>query len=228
MNIYGLQKLTLLDYPGKTACTIFLAGCNMKCPFCHNSELINGTAHCNYKEEDIFKFLESRKNLLDGVCITGGEPLTNYGLFYLLEDIKVMGFKAKLDTNGSMPDRLAELISHNLVDYIAMDIKNSLDKYPMTVGRKINLDPIKKSIDIIKHCGVEYEFRTTVVDNFHEPEDFYDIGNLIQNAEKYYLQSFVMRGSVIDKSLKSPSIDKLEKCAEIARTKVKYVDIRGV
>lgn len=229
MNIYGLQKLTLLDYPGHTACTVFTPACNFNCPYCHNSELIS-TNEARYSKEEFFKFLESRKGILDGVAITGGEPTIQEDLFRFVYKIKEMGFKVKLDTNGTNPFALECLFHDNLIDCVAMDIKNTFDKYELSIN--VAFTPLKRhlierSIDLIRSKAPDFEFRTTVIDELHDPEDFAIIGEMIGKDSKYFLQSFVMSDNVRDKSLNAPSIDKLRKCAEIARTKVDFVQIRG-
>ena len=229
MNINGLQKLTLLDFPGKTACTVFLAGCDMRCPFCHNSELIDGTAEVIMDEKDLLKFLNTRQGLLDGVAFTGGEPLMRKDLPELMREIKKLGYTIKLDTNGQHPDALKPLIEEHLIDYIAMDVKNSPEKYPETSGFvNVNLDKIKESINIIMNSGVDYEFRTTVVNELHDESSFEGIGKLISGASKYFLQAFIDRDSVAFSGFTSPSKEQLEKYASIAMKYVQNVEIRGV
>ncbi len=164
MNIHGLQKVTLLDFPGKVACTVFLAGCNYRCPYCHNSELIDPAAEPIMTDIELLEFLKSRIGRLDGVAITGGEPLFKRETRELIKKIKDIGFPVKLDTNGCFPTALERLIAEGLVDYVAMDIKNSPDKYPETVGLDaISLEPVNKSIEILLSSGCDYEFRTTVI-----------------------------------------------------------------
>ena len=165
IKISGIQKLTLLDYPEHTACTLFVPYCNFRCPFCHNSELLSGDAEF-YDENEIFAFLKKRKGVLEGVCITGGEPTIYTDLDRFIRDIRALGYRIKLDTNGYMPDRLGALVNEGLLDYIAMDIKNSPERYAETAGLPIDsfdISPIEQSIDIIKNSGVKYEFRATVV-----------------------------------------------------------------
>lgn len=196
MLIGGLQKLTLIDYPGKIACTVFTVGCNFRCPFCHNPELID-RAKFNLSgiitEEDFFKFLESRKGLLDGVCVTGGEPTLHQDLPQFLKKIKDLGFFVKLDTNGTTPEVISSLINNRLLDYIAMDVKNSLSEtnlYEKTVGTAFNLENIKKSVKLIMGSGIDYEFRTTVVPGLHTEENILSLAAEIRGAKKYYLQQF--------------------------------------
>lgn len=169
MTINGLQKLTLLDYPGKVACTIFFAGCNFRCPFCHNASLVLAPAEAEQiSEETVLAFLKKRQGVLDGVCITGGEPLLQPELPAFIEKIRALGYAVKLDTNGYFPARLQQLIDAGLVDYIAMDVKNAPEKYPQTVGiSPFDLSPVLKSMEILRTCGMPFEFRTTVVHGLH-------------------------------------------------------------
>lgn len=196
--ISGFDKLSLLNYPGHIACTIFTSGCNFKCPFCHNSSLINNDSE-HLEENDIIQYLDKRKNILEGVCITGGEPLIHKGIVEFISKIKKMGYKVKLDTNGSNPVLLQKLIDKNLIDYVAMDIKNTFGKYELTNGVKTNIDNIKKSIDILKN-NVEHEFRTTIVKEFHTLKDLASICKLVEGSN-YYLQNFEMSDGVLNKSL---------------------------
>lgn len=191
MVIGGLQKLTLIDYPGKIACTVFTVGCNFRCPFCHNPELVD-LAGCQniINETDFFDFLKSRQSLLDGICITGGEPTLHHDLPNFLKKIKELGFLVKLDTNGTDPDVLENLFKNGLIDYIAMDIKTSLSSYEKVVGAKVNLEKIKKSRQFIMGSGLDYEFRTTVVPGLHAEADIMAIAKELSGAKKYYLQQF--------------------------------------
>ncbi|MBO7690311.1 MAG: anaerobic ribonucleoside-triphosphate reductase activating protein, partial [Clostridia bacterium] len=180
MKLHGLQKMTLLDFPGRVACTVFLGGCDFRCPFCHNYELVDGTEPPVMEDTEFFDFLESRKGLLDGVAVTGGEPCLHRDLPAFLERVRAMGFATKLDTAGYHPDLLKELLDRGLLDYIAMDIKNAPEKYAVTCGvETVDLEKVRASIIIIMECGVPYEFRRTVVKELHEPEDFLSIGALI-------------------------------------------------
>ena len=196
MKIGGLQKLTLVDYPGKIVATVFLIGCNFKCGFCHNPELIDSRSNSIISEKEFFDFLKQRKGLLDGVCITGGEPTLSSGLLDFVKKIKGLGFLVKLDTNGSNPEILKELI--NSLDYIAMDIKTSSEKYDKAVNVKVNLDNINKSIDLIKNSNVDYEFRTTVIPGLVDKNDFVDIGEWLKGVKKFVLQQFRNK-KVLDK-----------------------------
>ena len=208
MNIAGVQKVTLLDYPGKVACEIFTQGCNFECPFCQNSSLIPITNTGEFSEEEIFEYLNLRKNILDGVVITGGEPTVQKDLKAFIKKIKDLGLLVKLDTNGGNPKVLQELIDEKLVDYVAMDIKNIFNKYNITSGKKINLDNIKKSIEILKASKIDYEFRTTIIKEMHSLDDIISICKLVGNA-KYYLQNFEDSENVIDHSLHGFSREEL-------------------
>lgn len=208
MNIAGVQKVTLLDYPGKVACEIFTQGCNFECPFCQNSSLIPITNTGEFSEEEIFEYLNLRKNILDGVVITGGEPTVQKDLKGFIKKIKDLGLLVKLDTNGGNPKVLQELIDEDLVDYVAMDIKNIFNKYNITAGKKINLDNIKKSIEILKASKIDYEFRTTIIKEMHSLDDIVSICKLVGDA-KYYLQNFEDSENVIDHSLHGFSREEL-------------------
>lgn len=208
MNIAGVQKVTLLDYPGKVACEIFTQGCNFECPFCQNSSLIPITNTGEFSEEEIFEYLNLRKNILDGVVITGGEPTVQKDLKSFIKKIKDLGLLVKLDTNGGNPKVLQELIDEDLVDYVAMDIKNIFNKYNITSGKKINLDNIKKSIEILKVSKIDYEFRTTIIKEMHSLDDIISICKLVGNA-KYYLQNFEDSENVLNHSLHGFSREEL-------------------
>lgn len=189
---FGLRKMTLLDFPGKVACTVFTCGCNFRCPFCHNASLVRG----NQKDmelsfEELFEFLERRKKLLDGVAVTGGEPLLHPGTPELLKKIKSLGYAVKLDTNGSFPEQLEAVITSGAADHIAMDIKSSADAYDRVCGRTGMIGKVRRSIELLKNSGIPYEFRTTVVKGLHTPEDMKGIGQLVAGAELYFLQNFV-------------------------------------
>ncbi len=208
MNIAGVQKVTLLDYPGKVACEIFTQGCNFECPFCQNSSLIPITNTGEFNEEEIFEYLNLRKNILDGVVITGGEPTVQKDLKEFIKKIKDLGLLVKLDTNGGNPKVLQELIDEELVDYVAMDIKNVFNKYNITAGKKVALDNIKKSIEILKRSKIDYEFRTTIIKEMHSLDDIVSICKLVGDA-KYYLQNFEDSEFVIDHSLHGFSREEL-------------------
>ena len=218
MKIFGLQKLTLLDYPGKTAATIFLSGCDFSCPFCHNAEAMDEKRGPQIDTEEVIEFLKTRQNLLDGVCISGGEPLLQEGIKDFCKEIKNLGFDIKLDTNGQRPELLKELTESRLVDYVAMDIKNSLGKYGATIGIKdFDTSQIEASADYLLNGTLQYEFRTTVVKEFHTPDDFHLIGQRFKGAAQYYLQKFRDLESVIEKGLNAYSTEEMEELCEILK-----------
>ena len=198
MNISGLQKLTLLDFPGRLAATVFFGGCNFRCPFCHNASLVLSPGECEkISEEEFFEFLTSRRGKLTGVCITGGEPTLYPGLRDFIKRIKDMSFAVKLDTNGTNPDLLESLIDEGLVDYVAMDVKNSPENYSMTVGCEVDMEKIGRSVSILLSGKVDYEFRTTVVRELHSIDDFKAISEWIKGAKRYFLQTFEDSGDLI-------------------------------
>lgn len=230
MNIQGLQKLTLLDYPGKVACTVFLGGCNFRCPFCHNASLvIPEKAREGIGEEEVLDFLKKRSGVLDGVCITGGEPLLAPDLRPFIYQIKETGCKVKLDTNGSHTEKLESLVREGLVDYVAMDIKNTPKKYPETIGID-GYDPEKiiQSAAFLMEGRVPYEFRTTVVREFHNREDFEEIGRWLQGAEQYFLQAFVDSGDLIRPGMRGYTKDIMEQALAIVKKYVPSARLRGV
>ncbi len=229
MQIHGLQKMTLLDYPGHVACTVFLGGCDLSCPFCHNYELADGSASPVMDDAALMAFLKKRQGLLDGVAITGGEPCLHAELPELLENIRALGFSVKLDTNGFHPAMLRSLLERGLVDYVAMDIKNSPEKYAETSGRQsLDLRPLQESITLLIGGSVDYEFRTTVVSEFHKASDFEEIGLMVFGAKRFFLQCFTDRDSVPFGGLHAPSREQLEQYAEIMRKYVPDTSLRGV
>ena len=233
MHIKGLQKLTLLDFPSRLAATVFTGGCNLRCPFCHNASLVlQNIPEIDVRE--VLSFLKKRQGILEGVCITGGEPLLQPDLEDFIREIKKLGYKVKLDTNGSLPEKLERIISRNLVDYVAMDIKNSPKKYFSTCGMQGQnfeefYSPFKKSIELLKGSGVEYEFRTTVVRELHTLSDIEEIGAEIRGAAAWYLQCFKDSGDLILKDTFSPPTrQELEEMLKKAREFAVKCDIRGV
>ena len=229
MDIQGLQKMTLLDWPGKVACTVFLGGCDFRCPFCHNSELLSGPMPILMDQEGLLEFLRKRQGLLDGVCVTGGEPLLRPGLPGLLDGIKNLGFPVKLDTNWNHPDRLVRLWEQGLVDYVAMDVKNSPERYPETVGVPgLDLTPVRDSVAWLLEGHVEYEFRTTAVRQLHDAASFQAIGRWLQGARRYYIQNFVDRDTVLRAGLSGFEKAELEAFASLVRPFVERVEVRGV
>ena len=230
MVIYGFQKMTLLDFPGKVACTLFTGGCNFRCPFCHNAMLVTELDKENYyTNEEIFDYLKKRQGVLDGVCITGGEPLMNEDIGDFIREIRKLGYAVKLDTNGSYPERLRELVEKGLVDYVAMDIKNTPERYAETIGVKhFDFTPIQKSIDFLMQGSIPYEFRTTIVSQFHTVKDVEEIARKIKGAQAYYLQNFVDSGSLIGEEMSPVSRQELRKMGEKAIQYVVNTQLRGV
>ena len=228
--MFGLQKLTLLDYPEKVACTVFCSGCNFRCPFCHNPALATGNESIlDYSFSDIISFLESRIKKLDGICITGGEPLLYEETIELAERAKRMGFQVKIDTNGSNPERLRTVIEKRIADYIAMDIKNAPEKYEMTSGSKM-LEQVKESVSYLLQDKVDYEFRTTVTGNLHTAADFEKIGKWIAGAKRYFLQKFVDSGSILNGNSEDfeVSLEKMKEYQNIVRNDIPSVMLRGI
>ena len=231
MLISGLQKMTLLDYPGRVACTIFTGGCNFRCPFCHNASLVipEELRAADGGVEAILAFLKKRQGLLDGVAITGGEPLLHADMADLLRQIRALGYQIKLDTNGSFPERLISLVEEGLVDRVAMDIKNAPGLYAETAGFPLlDIAPIERSKNFLLEGRVEYEFRTTVVAELHDQADFPEMGKLISGAKRYFLQAFTDRDTVPFEGFHAPSPEKLAEYAEKARPFVDSVSVRGV
>ncbi len=227
--IQGLQKLTLLDVPGKVACTIFTGGCNFRCPFCQNSDLLACHTDGQFSVDEVLKFLRSRTKLLDAVCISGGEPLLQPELPQLLQEIKAMGYYIKLDTNGSFPDRLKDVVERKLVDYVAMDLKNCPARYSETIGMPpLYQEKIEESIDYLLSGVVPYEFRTTVVRELHTAEDLAAAAERIAGAERYYLQGFVDSEHVLQQGLSAYSADEMETLRQQVLPMVPNVQLRGV
>ena len=228
MRIHGLQKMTLLDFPGRVACTVFLGGCDFRCPFCHNFELADGSARPVMDEAELLAFLEKRRGLLEGVAITGGEPCLHPGLPDLMRKLKALGYAVKLDTNGMHPDRLAAILGEGLADYVAMDIKNSPEKYARTAGvGALDLAPIRRSVALLMNGDVDYEFRTTVVDELHEAADFEAIGAWIAGAKRFFMQPFTDRDTVPFEGLHAPSKAKMLAWLEIMGRYVPESRLRG-
>ncbi|MEE0969134.1 MAG: anaerobic ribonucleoside-triphosphate reductase activating protein [Clostridia bacterium] len=224
----GFQKLTLLDFPGFVACTLFTKGCNFLCPFCHNAPLVNKPGEAaSFSEEEILSFLKKRTGILEGVCITGGEPLLHTSLKDFIIKVKALGYKVKLDTNGSFPERLSSLISEGLIDYVAMDIKNSFEKYAITSGTdKTYLPAIEESIDILLSGKMPYEFRTTVTRELHTVRDIELIAERINGADKYFLQNFSDSGNIIGRGLSPVDELTLKEMSVAAAKYIKFCKIR--
>ena len=235
MVIRGLQKLTLLDYPGKVACTVFTDGCNFACPFCHNASLVHrpdvppANAAPAIPPDEVLAFLKKRQGILDGICVTGGEPLLQAGLISFLEQVKALGYWVKLDTNGSLPTRLKDLVARDLVDYVAMDIKNAPDKYAETIGRRIyDLTQVRESVEFLRSLPGRYEFRTTVVREFHTDTDFEQIGIWLAGSERYFLQSFIDSGDILAPGLHAHEPETLHRFLAIVRKTIPAAALRGV
>ena len=232
VSICGFQKTTLLDYPGKVAATVFLSGCNYRCLFCHNTGLINGSAEPIMTEDELLAFLKRRKGVLEGVCITGGEPtLQPAGLEDLMVKIKDLGYQIKLDTNGSRPEVLKDLCGKGLVDYVAMDIKSGRQKqnYYRTCGMHVmSVAAVEESVEFLKKGNVPYEFRTTVVKGIHTDDDFRDIAKWIKGCDRYFLQGFVDPGNLPDRGLSAFTREEMEHFLKIVQPKVPQAQIRGV
>lgn len=224
----GFEKCTLIDYPSKTACMVYTIGCNFRCPYCHNKELVDETVTETISEEEVFAFLDTRKGLLDGVVITGGEPTMHSDLTSFIEKVKEKGFLVKLDSNGTSPQVLKDLVSKELVDYIAMDIKAPLSRYSSVVSRPVDIDAIQESIDFLKTAPVEYEFRTTVVKSLLSEADMIAIGEEIKGAKRYFLQAFIPT-KILNPQLRkkvSYSNDELEVLRQKVQPYVSYCAIR--
>lgn len=229
MLILGLQKLTLLDYPGRTACTVFTGGCNFRCPFCHNAPLvIPGRGQEPYTEEEVLSYLKKRAGLLDGVCVTGGEPTLQEDLEAFLRQVRALGYPVKLDTNGSRPEALRALLRQGLLDYVAMDVKSSPEEYARACGVPVDLEKVNESIDLLLSGCVDYEFRTTVVAGLHTPQIIEQTARRIAGAKRYFLQAFVDSGDLISPGWHALSREEMEACAQAARKYVPFVELRGV
>ena len=228
MKISGLQKLTLLDYPGKMACTVFTYGCNFRCGFCHNALLVTKENSDSISNDEFFAFLKKRQGILEGVCITGGEPTLQPDLREFIIKIRALGYAVKLDTNGTNPRLLKSLIDENLLNYVAMDIKNSPEKYSLTCGCPVDMSAIRESISVIKNSGIDHEFRTTTVKEYHTPQDFLAIGDMICGESKYFLQHFEDSGNLISDNLSPLTKEEMATLADNIRSKTPNVAIRGV
>ena len=230
MKLGGLQKMTLLDFPGRVACTVFTVGCNFRCPFCHNSSLVVSPAVPELSQDDFFAFLRKRQGLLDGVAITGGEPLLHSDMPEFLEKIRALGYAVKLDTNGAFPDRLRAVLEAGLADYVAMDVKNSREKYERTAGVTGILPRVEESAALLLAGKTPFEFRTTLVDELHEPADFTAIGQWIAGTERYFIQGFVDSGDILGGSeqFHAASPEKAKACLEAVRPYVPNAKLRGV
>ena len=228
MDIQGIQKLTLLDYPGKCACTVFLAGCNLRCPFCHNAPLVTDQAPTAMTEDEFFTFLQKRKGLLDGVCVTGGEPTLRADLPEFLEKIKALGYLVKLDTNGSNPQMLRQLMARNCVDYVAMDIKNSPERYPETCGGRNILPQVEECLTLLSRSSVEYELRTTLCRPFHDQQSVEAMGKWLSGTKQYYLQNFVDSGDLVGTGVSGFAEEEMKQLQQAVLPYIPNTRIRGI
>ena len=234
MKITGLQKMTLLDYPGRIACTVFLQGCNFRCPFCHNSGILSMDGEEFMTEDELMAFLQKRVGLLDGVCLTGGEPTLYKGMPDLIRRIKALGFAVKLDTNGSRPEVLKSLVEEGLIDYCAVDVKNAPDRYCQTAGMSADLlQRVEESLKFLLEGSLDYEFRTTVVAEFHDEAAFCAMGTWLKTlsdhkAKRFFLQCFVARESVLKCGLTAPTAENMENYRRILANYAQSVEIRGM
>lgn len=227
MEFVAINKLSLLDYPSKVACILFTRTCNFRCPFCHNGLTLLEDYETEVPFDEIVAFLKKRQGILDGVVISGGEPTLMTDLEEKLRVIKDLGFLIKLDTNGSNPDVLLDLIEEGLVDYVAMDIKNSINKYNVTAGAKVNTEHILRSINILKNAGIPYEFRTTLIREFHTKEDIYEMGKMLEGCPNLYLQKFQISDGVINKYLHHVDEETANSFVDILLQYIDDVELRG-
>ena len=227
MNIQGFQKLTLLDFPGKMACTVFTGGCNFRCPFCHNASLVNDPLCYTSSADEVLEYLKKRKGILDGVCITGGEPLLQPDLEDYIKRIKALGYSVKLDTNGYLPDRLENLLKTGLIDYVAMDIKSSKDGYSKAAGIDIDIKKIEKSVELLKNGNIPFEFRTTVVKGIHSVNDFKNIAEWIKGTKKYFLQKYKDSGDILGDGCDGFSESEMDEFLKTVKAVIPEAEIRG-
>ena len=228
MDLSGIQKMTLLDFPGRCACTVFLAGCNLRCPFCHNAALVLGSPEPVMDEEAFFAFLKKRRGLLDGVCITGGEPTLRKDLPEFIRKIKEMGYLVKLDTNGSNPRMLKGLPEENLLDYVAMDIKNCPDRYAATCGGVDILNQVEECLSLLRNFTVEWELRTTCVKPFHDGGALEAIGKWLPGTKNYYLQAFVDSGDLVGTGVSGFTKEEMEALRQAVLPYIPTTRIRGI
>ena len=228
MDISGIQKMTLLDFPGRCACTVFLAGCNLRCPFCHNASLVLDNREPAMTESEFFTFLQKRRGLLDGVCITGGEPTLRKDLPDFIRKIRELGYLVKLDTNGSNPGLLGQLLEENLLDYVAMDIKNCPDRYSATCGGPDILAHVEECLNLLRNSTVEWELRTTCVKPFHDETALEAIGKWLSGTEHYYLQSFVDSGDLVGSGVSGFTKEEMEALRNRVLPYIPNTRIRGI
>ena len=229
MKIAGMQKLSLVDYPEKMCCTLFTSGCNFRCPFCHNAGLVVRPAEDFLTNDEVFDYLKKRKGMLQAVTISGGEPTLQKGLKEFIQQVKDLGYLVKLDTNGTNPTLLIDLVQSGLVDYVAMDIKNSKQKYALTCGLcDIDLSSVEQSVDFLLSGKVPFEFRTTVVKDFHDEKDFEDISKWIGKAQNYYLQQFVNSGDLVQDGLHGYDANEMQSLLTHLQKFMPNAKLRGV
>ena len=228
MNVQGYQKLTLLDFPGRTACTVFTGGCNLRCPFCHNAGLVRTPLAGPNLTDEVLEYLQKRRGILDGVCITGGEPLLQPDLEDFLRKVKEMGYAVKLDTNGMLPRRLEAILATNLVDYVAMDIKSSPDGYAAATGTDADVSAVKDSLSILRDSGIPFELRTTAVRGIHTVADFAAIGRWIGDVPAYFIQRFVDSGQLLGSGFDAFTPEEMEHLLTTVRAYVPSAQLRGV
>lgn len=227
MNIQGFQKLTLLDFPEKLACTVFCGGCNLRCPFCHNATLVRQPMASPNQTETVLAYLQTRKGILDGVCVTGGEPLLQPDIAELLRRIKELGLLVKLDTNGTLPHRLEMLLAQGLVDYVAMDVKSSPENYPIAIGSDWDVADFLSSIELLRHSGIAHEFRTTAVKGLHTLSDFRGIATLLSGEEKYFIQNFADSGNLLGKGFAPFTLAELQVFLAEVQKHIPGAQLRG-
>lgn len=229
MIIGGLTNLTLLDYPDKVACTVFTVGCNFRCPFCHNNGLVNGNYGEQLSQVEVLRFLQRRRAVLEGMCLTGGEPLIQTGVAEFLQAVKALGYAVKLDTNGAYPERLKSLVDKGLVDYVAMDVKNSRERYAQTAGcQTVDLTKVEQSVEYLKSGVVDYEFRTTVTGNLHDEQSVEAMARWLEGSKRLYLQKFVNSGDLINPDTTGCDDDVLYRYLDIVRKYVPTAELRGL
>ena len=228
MNVQGYQKLTLLDFPGRTACTVFTGGCNLRCPFCHNAGLVRTPLEGPNLTDEVLAYLAKRKGILDGVCVTGGEPLLQPDLEAFLRKVKEMGYAVKLDTNGMLPERLSAILATKLVDYVAMDIKSSPDGYAAATGTDADVSAVKDSLSILRDSGIPYELRTTAVRGIHTEADFDALGRWIGEVPAYFIQRFVDSGQLLGSGCDAFTPEEMEHLLTTVRGYIPSAQLRGV
>lgn len=229
MRLYGMEKYSLVDYDGHIACTVFTAGCNMRCPFCHNAQLVVGVSQCTALDErEFWSYLAQRKGLVDAVCITGGEPTLRPDLPLFVSRVRDLGYKVKLDTNGTNPDLLSAMIDAGMLDYVAMDIKNAPALYEATCGKAVDMAAIRRSANLLLAGKIDYEFRTTVVAGLHTVASIEQAAKFVQGAKQYYLQCFADKGGNLQQGLQAVDADTMQAMAQAAMPYADKVRIRGL